>query len=256
MNRLIINADDCGISDVVNTEIRRCIEDGIITSTTMMANMPAFEGAIELYQKFHERIPFGIHFNLTEGRPILYSQRLLDAGYYVEREGEVRLNAKEYDASLITSEMKLDIMEELRAQAQKIFDSGITPSHIDSHQHVHWRLEYLPLFCRIAREFHVEKMRREYNYGGNTSWKNHLRRMRWKYYMKWNNHRLSCPDRFTDIFLFFNDLEKDQLPNNKTFELMCHPGHRFQQFKDEIELISSSLHRVKKEYTLITYNEL
>ncbi len=82
--KLIVNADDCGYSKAVNEAICRFIEAGKITSTTVMANMDDFDGAVRLFNQYREKISFGIHLNLTEGHPLLYSQELLDKGYYKE----------------------------------------------------------------------------------------------------------------------------------------------------------------------------
>jgi chitin disaccharide deacetylase len=70
MLNIIINADDCGFSPYVNSEIRKCIDEQIISSTTVMSNMDDFSGAVKLYQDYHNKISFGIHFNLTEGHPL------------------------------------------------------------------------------------------------------------------------------------------------------------------------------------------
>lgn len=48
--KIIINADDCGYSEKVNAAIEDCILKNAITSTTIMANMDDFEGALRLYK--------------------------------------------------------------------------------------------------------------------------------------------------------------------------------------------------------------
>lgn len=78
--KLIINADDCGYSSVVNRRIEEEIWHHRITSTTVMANMDDFEGAVRLYEKYGKDISFGVHLNMTEGKPLLDSEELLSAG--------------------------------------------------------------------------------------------------------------------------------------------------------------------------------
>ena len=94
MKRVIINADDCGASDFAN----HCIEDEIarggVSSTTIMANMPGFNGAVEMYRKYHDTVSFGWHINLTYGEPLTQSQILLDKGFFLEKEGHVLFNGK------------------------------------------------------------------------------------------------------------------------------------------------------------------
>lgn len=71
MIKVIINADDCGYSKLVDDHIANAIRSGKITSTTMMANMNDFEGALALYDTYKDEVSFGFHLNLTEGTPLL-----------------------------------------------------------------------------------------------------------------------------------------------------------------------------------------
>ena len=52
MNRLIVNADDFGISHEVNEAISLCFMKGYINQTTIMVNMPFFCEAIEMAKKY------------------------------------------------------------------------------------------------------------------------------------------------------------------------------------------------------------
>lgn len=254
--RLIVNADDCGMSDVVNEDIRKYIEDGLITSTTIMANMSDFDGAVRLYEEYHDKISFGIHFNLTEGEPLSSSQVLQDIGFYVERGNHLCLNGKNISDSLMNKDVKLAILKELECQAEKILDSGIVPSHLDSHEHVHWKKELLPLFCVVARKFGITKMRREFNYGGNPSLKETFRRRAWRWKMFFYNSGLSCTDAFTNLGTFFNEFEKGKLDSGKTYELLCHPGKRGDLFKRQFEMLKLMKQHLYPKIQLISYNQL
>src|SRR6201996_9739990 len=71
LSTLIINADDFGLSSIVNRAILSGMEEGLVTSTSMMANMPGFEhgvGLARVHAKLAGRI--GVHLNLTEGPPL------------------------------------------------------------------------------------------------------------------------------------------------------------------------------------------
>lgn len=77
MTKLVINADDFGYSRAINFGIVDAHVDGVVTSTTMMANMPGLSHAAELHQTFpHLRI--GVHLALTVGKPILENVSTLD----------------------------------------------------------------------------------------------------------------------------------------------------------------------------------
>ena len=138
MKKIIINADDLGMSGTVNREIESCIQKGLITSTTIMANMPDFEGARKLYETYKDAISFGWHMNLTEGEPLTKSQALLDFGYFVETKDGVRMNGMAFwKQKFFPKTIREEIKKELRAQIGKIRDNGIRLSHADSHQHIH-----------------------------------------------------------------------------------------------------------------------
>ena len=112
MKRIIINADDCGMSLQVNEHIEQAILAGKISSTTVMANMEDFDGAVRLYKTYGSEISFGWHINLTEGSPLMYSQLLLDKGYYIEQGGRIVFNGKAFWKKHLTNEMKMAIRKE------------------------------------------------------------------------------------------------------------------------------------------------
>ena len=69
MRRLIINADDLGISKDVNKQIEECIHIGCITSSSLMANGPAFEDGIRIAKQYPQ-ISVGVHLNIVEFTPL------------------------------------------------------------------------------------------------------------------------------------------------------------------------------------------
>src|SRR6267154_2464346 len=67
---LIVHADDFGETVDISDAIRLCIEAGIVTSTSIMANMPATPYAITFARTLADRASFGVHLNFCEGRPM------------------------------------------------------------------------------------------------------------------------------------------------------------------------------------------
>jgi hypothetical protein len=74
-HRVIVNADDFGLSACDNAVILGAFQAGVISSTTAMANMPAFEAACSMARHPLLEGRVGLHFNLTAGRPL--SRRIL-----------------------------------------------------------------------------------------------------------------------------------------------------------------------------------
>ena len=82
MKKLIVNADDFGLTNGVNRAIIEGHARGAITSATLMANMPAFDAAVRL-AKDHPSLGVGLHFNITQGPPVADASRvgsLIDDG--------------------------------------------------------------------------------------------------------------------------------------------------------------------------------
>src|SRR5690606_12544549 len=70
IRRVIINADDFGLSSDENRTIIVAFQQGLISSATLMANMPAFEEACSLAREYGLQGRIGLHFNLTYGKPL------------------------------------------------------------------------------------------------------------------------------------------------------------------------------------------
>ena len=254
MMKVIINADDCGISAHVNAEIRRFIELGLISSTTVMANMDDFDGACQLYKDYHNKASFGIHFNLTEGTPLCYSQLLLDSGYYKEDAHAIVFNESNFDYRRITSPMKDDIEKEMCAQVEKILDSGIVLSHFDSHRHVHFHRQLIPLFCKVARKYEIKKFRRFSNLP--ISYSNKIKTQLWRALVYLHNPHLQTTDYFCGVTSFLKLVTDNALQENKTYEVMCHPGHGGKNYEEENKTMEVRIDELikDKKIELISYD--
>jgi predicted glycoside hydrolase/deacetylase ChbG (UPF0249 family) len=141
---LIVNADDFGLNAAANAGIIECHRAGSVTSTTLMANAPAFAGAVELAAA-HPELGVGLHFNLTWGRPLSDPARvpaLVDAGgLFLERD---RLGRK----CLLGQVPAAQVQCELEAQFLRLTAWGVNATHVDSHQHVH---AFPQVFHAVAR---------------------------------------------------------------------------------------------------------
>ena len=131
--KLIVNADDFGLTNGVNEGIRDCFLVGSVSSTTLMVNMEATAEAVEI-ARVHPGLGTGLHFNLTLGRPLSETgtvPSLVDneGNFYLRREFEKRIMLGRIDQAEITREFK--------AQVGKFKSFGIPLTHLDSHQHAH-----------------------------------------------------------------------------------------------------------------------
>lgn len=150
---LIINADDFGLTQGVNDAVFELAALGSLSSTTVMVNMPFAGQAGKL--AWLENFSVGLHFNLTEGRPIAPSHRVASL---LDEEGAFYPNAvfrKRLSAGLIKDgEMSL----ELEAQFERLAELlGAQPSHIDSHQNIHKAPGVARVLMWFGREYSERK---------------------------------------------------------------------------------------------------
>lgn len=68
--RIIVNADDFGCDAATNGRIIDCFEQGLISSATVMANMPCFNEIMQWWESQEKKPKLGIHLNLDEGKPV------------------------------------------------------------------------------------------------------------------------------------------------------------------------------------------
>lgn len=142
---LVVNADDFGFTNDVNEGIVEAHKRGILTSTTLMANGRAFEGAVRLAHT-HPALDIGVHFVLVGGESVSQPSRRLP-GSVIELLGALILR-------------RIDVVAELHAQMERILAAGIRPSHLDSHKHTHLLPPVLEAMARLGKEYGVRWVRR------------------------------------------------------------------------------------------------
>lgn len=232
--RLIVNADDFGISEAVNRGIVDAHDRGIVTSTSIMATGPKFEQAVELARS-RPGLAVGVHLVLTEHRPLV-GPALVPS--LVEADGHfaphvARLLAKDLRGRISLPEVRL----ELDAQLRRVRDAGVAVSHIDGHQHVHVLPGIAAIVAELAAEYRVAAVRypAERVRGYMLRSLKHARRL-----AEQTALRLFCGSsplkhlrRSDDFVGFYFGGRLDEanlatvladLPPGHTVELMCHPG--------------------------------
>jgi predicted glycoside hydrolase/deacetylase ChbG (UPF0249 family) len=145
--RLAVNADDFGFTRDVNDGIVESHRRGILTSTTLMANAPAFDHAVKLAQA-NPTLDVGCHLVLIGGPGV--------TGGSLPSSIPALLQALALN--------RLPIYEELAAQVRRIIAAGIQPTHLDTHKHTHLAPPVLRAVARIAREFGIPWVRRPFDF--------------------------------------------------------------------------------------------
>ncbi len=145
---LIVNCDDLGSSNCANDAIKRCFEDNVVTSSTLMVPCPwATAGA-----KMSIDYDIGVHLTLNSEwddyrwSPLTYSKTLTAA-----KGGFHKTVPALYELADIN-----EVENELRAQIEQALDWGVDITHIDSHMGpLHFREDYFKLYLQLAVEFEV-----------------------------------------------------------------------------------------------------
>ena len=230
--RLIVNADDFGLSESVNRAEIQSHEHGIVTSTSVMAGGDAFEHAAALAARC-PTLGVGVHLTLTEQRPIAESVPSL-----VGADGRFPPHATDFAKRWLRGAIALaDVRKELDAQIRRVRAAGVLPTHLDGHQHVHVLPGIARVVAGLAREHGIGAVRLpiERPRGYMLEDPGGLKRLAEQLALGTLGalsplKRLRRVDRFVG-FYFGGRLNEqnlrtvlERLPAGKTVELMCHPG--------------------------------
>jgi predicted glycoside hydrolase/deacetylase ChbG (UPF0249 family) len=150
---VIVHADDFGETIDITEGICLAIEAGVVTSTSVMANMPATAEALRRAPRLAQHASFGVHLNLCEGWPLTRGSTLADAdGRFLPK--------RTLAARALTGRLSLRQLEaEVTAQVGLLRDAGVRISHLDGHKHLH----QLPIVCtavaNVLPRFGIERVR-------------------------------------------------------------------------------------------------
>jgi hopanoid biosynthesis associated protein HpnK len=157
VRRLIINADDFGLTAGVNRAVVELHEERVLTSATLMARAAATDEAIELALRF-PLLGVGCHVVLVDGEPVLPAAEIpsltdRQTGWFHPKPGSFlrqllfgRIRAAEIEA-------------EAAAQIALLQGRGLTLTHIDTHKHLHMFPAVLRPLLRAARAAGIRAVR-------------------------------------------------------------------------------------------------
>lgn len=244
--KLIVNADDYGLTEGVSAGIRHAHLNGIVTTTTAMMNLPGTLAALEVGKMETPNLGFGVHLVLTAGVPLRPADKVPSL---VRGDGRFRSLGQMDHA--IANVNPTELKDEWRAQIEAFVETGLPIDHIDSHHHIAAIYEQtLPVLFDLAAEYNAP-IRHPYAgcsmYGGVES--GHAMALTIRdasdALLAANPVRTTTT---TDCTWYDNNatLERllaviDSLEDGTSTELMCHPG-----FADAELLRLSAYHRPRE----------
>jgi chitin disaccharide deacetylase len=216
---IIINADDFGYSAPVNEAIVKSFRQLLINSTSLMANMPGFEDAINQLRTnpfLSNRV--GLHLNLTEGYPL--SEEIKKCPRFCDASGAF-VYKRRHPLFFLTAIEQKALYEEMKAQMEKMISAGIYPTHLDSHHHVHTEWAIVKLATRLGRVYGVPRIRLTRNMGRQEGYSRTIYK---RILNRWLKRLAGITS--TDYFGDTDDLSflmRTKPPAGKSIEIMVHP---------------------------------
>ena len=154
MRRLIVNADDFGLTAGVNCAIIEGNHSGIVTSATLMANAKATDAAIDL-ARTQPSLKTGCHVVLIDGVPLASNLPSL-----TDSSPRFRSSLKQFALAATRGQIAADeIQREVEAQIRKLQSCGVTITHVDSHKHTHMFPCVLRPMLRAAKACGIRAVR-------------------------------------------------------------------------------------------------
>ncbi|MGH6979961.1 MAG: hopanoid biosynthesis-associated protein HpnK [Stellaceae bacterium] len=156
MHRLIVTADDFGMSTSINVAVEDAHRNGILTAASLMVAGDAAEDAIGRARSMPS-LGVGLHLVLIDGKPMLPPARLPDL---VDESGRfpnapARLGARIF----FSSSARRQAEAEIRAQLEAFRATGLRLDHVNAHHHFHFHPTVRDILIGLAPEFGIGAVR-------------------------------------------------------------------------------------------------
>jgi chitin disaccharide deacetylase len=174
--RLVVNADDLGLTVGVNDGIFDAHDRGIVTSASVFANASATPDAIAR-SRSRPSLGVGVHLALVDGAPTLPPARVPTLVH-----GDRRFPAswKPFIVRCLQGRVALNEVErELAAQVDRIRSEGLRVTHLDAHKHIHAFPPVFTIVVRLAVRFRIPVVRVPYERWSpvwGNQWQRHVAR--------------------------------------------------------------------------------
>jgi chitin disaccharide deacetylase len=269
VRRLIVNADDFGMTTGINRAIVEGCEQGIVTSATLMANSKSFHDAVACAHELTIRKPrfsVGCHVVLLDGEPVLRLECVSTLLQPPQCEDDARFQTslKGFASAALRNKLNPEqIQAEAEAQIDYIQSAGIAVSHFDTHKHAHMFPQVLRPLLRAAKARGVRAVRNPFGrifplpfnriLRNPKLWMrlaemNVMRTFAAKFRGEVHAHGLRTPDGSVGVLVtgvvnqdYFSSIAEN-LPEG-TWEFVCHPGYN----DAELDRVRTRLRKSREE---------
>ena len=154
--RLIVNADDFGLSHSVNEAVIRAHRDGVLTAASLMVNEPGCAEALKL-AKENPRLGVGLHLTLLVGRSALPPEKIPGL---VNSRGEFSNSPVGVGMNYFFKRgLREQLRAEIHAQFERFHSTGLPLDHVNGHLHMHLHPVIFKILIEDAEELGIKRMR-------------------------------------------------------------------------------------------------
>jgi predicted glycoside hydrolase/deacetylase ChbG (UPF0249 family) len=156
--RIVVNADDFGASAETVAATIECLEQGALTSATIMPTMPAADEALA-YARGRPDRSFGVHLTFVGNGEERCAADPADVPDLVGEEGRFPAATPVRLRALVRRVPVAQLEREIAAQLSLVRDGGVEISHVDSHRHLHKLAPFQAALRAVLPRFGIERVR-------------------------------------------------------------------------------------------------
>jgi len=173
--RLIVNADDFGLSHSVNEAIIRAHREGIVSTASLMVNEPGYNEAVKLAEE-NPKLGVGLHLTLLKGHSTLSPEKIPGL---VNARGEFSDHPVSTGFRYFFSRsLHESLRAEMHAQFAKFHATGLLRDHVNGHLHLHLHPTVFRILMADADQLGIRHLRLTRDCLGRSG---RLARGRWLY---------------------------------------------------------------------------
>jgi len=154
--RLIVNADDFGLSRSVNEAVIRAHREGILTTASLMVNESGFDEAVKL-AKENPKLGVGLHLTLLMGHSALSAEKIPGL---VNARGEFSNSPVGVGMDyFFKRNLREQLRAEIHAQFEKFHATGLALDHVNGHLHLHLHPVIFKILMEDAEQLGIRHLR-------------------------------------------------------------------------------------------------
>jgi hopanoid biosynthesis associated protein HpnK len=156
VKRLVVTADDFGLSREVNEAVEQAHRDGILTAASLMVSAPGADDAVARARRTPS-LRVGLHLVLVEAWPTLPADALPDL---TDGQGLMRRDMERLGLDLaLKPAARRQLAAEIRAQFEAYRATGLPLDHVNAHKHFHIHPLIAGMVLRIGRDYGMRALR-------------------------------------------------------------------------------------------------